>query len=137
MTRLEFSNQLSELRQSSGIKMKDICFAMNVMPTEIYRLENGKNSFNMAKAISYLHSINGYIQLRKNKTIYSIMQYEDIVQWLINERKDNYTQRALTQKTGCANGTIGNIESGKSIMSIDFFLRLAEVLEFSITIAEK
>lgn len=134
MERIEFCELMVEAKKRSGISTSQVSFELKMLLPSLRRLEKGIHNFSVSKAIDYLHSINGYIQLHKNKTIYSIMQYEDIVQWLINERKDNYTKHALTQKTGCANGTIGNIESGKSVMSIDIFLRLSEVLGFSITI---
>lgn len=134
MTREQFCNNLLEHRKTSGVKMRDICFAMNVMPTAIYRLENGKNNFSMDKAIGYLSAINHRIYLIKEKIEFEIIKYEDIVRWVIQARLKIHTQRELATKIECTNATIANTELGKSIVSVDIFLRLVEALGYSINI---
>jgi transcriptional regulator with XRE-family HTH domain len=66
MTRKEFCENLANCRKISEVKMKDICFAMGVMPTAIYRLENGKYSFSIDNVFIYLKAI-GYKMYIINK----------------------------------------------------------------------
>jgi DNA-binding XRE family transcriptional regulator len=134
MTRKEFSDRLVECRKTSGVKVKDICFAMDSMERSVYLLEKATHNFSMAIVILYLKAINVQFKLRDKinyKTI-TIKEYKDIVNWLVNFRKPEYTQRSLAEKIECSNITIANIESGKNIVSIDIFLRLVDVIGFKI-----
>ena len=52
MTRQEFCDMLATIRQQSNKKMTEICAAMGVLPTAIYRLEKNYNNFEIDKALT-------------------------------------------------------------------------------------
>jgi transcriptional regulator with XRE-family HTH domain len=140
MTREEFCKQLIDCRKASGVKMKDMCFAMGVMPTTIYRLESAKNSFSIDNVFMYLKAIECQMSLKnsskKNKS-FAINKYQDIIDWLVKSRKPDYTQRSLAERIDCSHITIANYESGKNIIGVDIFLRIIDALEFTVELKSK
>jgi DNA-binding XRE family transcriptional regulator len=110
---------------------------MGVMPTAIYRLESEKNNSSLDKVIQYLNAINLKISLVNKKTNerFLISQYKDVINWLTNSRKPDYTQRSLAEKVSCSYIAIAHIESEKSVVSVDIFLRLVDSLGFEVELS--
>lgn len=136
MNREEFCQMLLNTRLEKNISLYAVQKNMGLTFQQAKRIEIGENNFNLNKAIDYLSSVESWIQLRKNKKKYSILKYQDAIDWLMKSREGIYSQRLLTKKIGCGEGTIRKIESGKSIMSIDMFLRFVDEFEFYIEIAK-
>lgn len=64
-----------------------------------------------------------------------ISDYEQFVDWLIEIRTNaGYTQRKLAEKTGITQVTIANIESEKSVVTIDYFFKIIEALGYVLNI---
>jgi len=137
MERKEFCDKLYELRKGSGVKLKSICFAMDSSGNAIYRIETAAHNFSMSNVVPYLTAVNIQMALTKGKELFVINEYENIVKWLKKSRKPDFTQRSLAERVGCYHVTIANTESGKSVISIDLFLQLADVLGFFIELSPK
>lgn len=127
---------VKDIRQKSGVPMKTICATMDVMPTSVYRLESGTNNFNLKLLMNYLNAINARIVLSSaNKSSVVFSDYEQFIDWLIQTRTQvSYTQRILAEKTGITHVTIANIESKKNVVTIDYFLKIIEVLNYELNI---
>lgn len=127
---------IKNLRQESGVSMKTICMAMDLLPSSIYRFESGKHNFNLKLLFSYLKAINVQMVLSdSNNANVLISDYEQFVDWLIEIRTNaGYTQRKLAEKTGITQVTIANIESKKSVVTIDYFFKIIEALGYVLNI---
>lgn len=136
MERIEFCELILEAKRNSGITTSEISFKLKMLLPSLRRFEKGTHNFSVSKAIDYLKVVNSYIILEKkdSQMKFFIIEYKDIINWLLKSRDGIYTQRMLTHKVGCANGTIGNIEAERSIMSIDLLLKLVDELGFNIKI---
>lgn len=134
MNREEFCQMLLNTRLEKKISLYAVQKNMGLTFQQAKRIEIGENNFNLNKAIDYLSSVDSWIQLRKNKKKYPILKYQDAIDWLMKSRDGVYSQRSLTQNIGLSNGAIRNIESGKSRMSIDIFLKLVDTFGFYIEI---
>ena len=62
---------------------------------------------------------------------------ESIAVWLKAARNGLYTQRSLAEAVGCTYPTIANIERGSNKITVDNFLKLADVLGYTIKIQPK
>lgn len=134
MNRLTFCDEIKHIRKESKIPMKSICFSMDVMPTAISRLENGSNNFNLKLLLSYLRSINAHLVLTYQNSHIAIIDYDQFIDWLINIRNINYSQRSLAEKINVSYTTIANIERKATVISIDTFLKISEALGVEIKI---
>lgn len=138
MNRAEFCEMIQTHRKRSGVPAKQICFAMNTMPTDIYRIEKGYSNTNLNKIIDFLKATNGAIELSNNDDKYTINSYPTFVGWLINIRtSNNYTQRSLADAAGCSYAAIANVERQNNVLSIDTFLKLMDVLGYTIKITSR
>ena len=137
MDRIEFCKLLNNAKLTSGQKMKDVCFALGLMPIGIYRLERGSHNFNVKKAIDYLGAVGYTIVLSNNNDDFIMCEYSLFVDWLKNARKDKFTQRSLAQKIGYTHVAIANVETFKSVISIDVFLQVIEALGYELKIVPK
>lgn len=137
MNRNEFCNMILELRKNSEIKMADICANMGVLPTAVYRIERGSGNFEFGKALSYLASINYSLALTKDNEYVAISDIASIATWLKDARKGAYSQRSLAEAVGCTYPTIANIERGSNKVTVDNFLKLVDVLGYTIKIEKK
>lgn len=127
MTRVEFSKILSNYRKEHGPSIKELCFQLNCMPTDIYRVEKGIHNYNIQKCMSYLHAIGLQLSLATKRSVTVIRSSEDFSKWLKKARA-NISQRTLANQVGVVYPTIANIERGSTIVSIDTFLKILEVL---------
>ena len=138
MNREEFCKILRVCRQQSGYKIKEMCFKLNTMPTDIYRLEGGTNNFLLNRIMDYLSTV-GYViclqDVKSNKLM--LVNYDMVVEWLIHARTGKYSQRALAEQIGRSYVTIANVERNKTNMSIDIFLKIVDVLGYTVTIEKK
>ena len=137
MTRQEFCDLLAAIRQQSNKKMTEICAAMAVLPTAIYRIERGNGNFEIGKALLYLASINYSLTMTNGDNRAEITNIESIATWLKAARNGIYTQRSLAEAVGCTYQTIANIERGSNKVTVDNFLKLADTLGYTIKIEPK
>ena len=137
MNREEFCKILRECRQQSGKIMKIIGFELNMLPGDIYRLEKGGNNFAFDKAIEFLKVMGCVIKLHNQKDIFYITDYFAFVEFLITTRSIKYSQRSLSELAQCSYVAIANIERKKNVMRIDIFLKIVDVLGYTVTIEKK
>ena len=137
MTRQEFCDMLAAMRQKSNRKMTEICAAMGVLPTAIYRLEKNYNNFEIDKALVYIKALDAELYLQGENLEVLLNSSADFSSWLKDIRKGLYSQRSLAEKVGCAYLTIANIERGATVVRIDTLLKLIEVFDYTIKIEQK
>ena len=131
MDRKEFCVLMAKAKQESGRGTSDISFDMKMLLPTLRRFEKGEHNFNLKKIMEYLQVINAHIQIDKN----IIADYENLLAWLVDIRKTHsLSQRALAKEIECAPLTIANIERKETIISIDTFLKIVDVLGCTINI---
>ncbi|NDV64014.1 helix-turn-helix transcriptional regulator [Bacteroides sp. 224] len=138
MLRQEFCDKCKQLREEvTKVSLNEVWRRSGFQPMQTKRLERGVNNFNMNNAISYLSAIEVQMKLKDSKknTVVLIKEYKSIVNWLVKYRKLEFTQRSLAENIECSHITIANIESEKSIVSIDIFLRLVYALRFEVELS--
>jgi transcriptional regulator with XRE-family HTH domain len=136
MTREEFSEKMVKCRENAGCGKNELCRRTGFTFNQLQYLETAANNFNMNLVIRHLKAIECQMSLKNDKT-FTVNKYQDIIDWLVKSRKPDYTQRSLAESTGCSQKTIVNIESGRNIVGIDIFLRLAEALGFTVELKSK
>lgn len=137
MTRQEFCDMLAVMRQKSNKKMTEICAAMGVLPTAIYRLEKNYNNFEIDKALAYIKALGAKFYLQNEDSEVLLNSSTDFSSWLKDIRKGLFSQRSLADQVGCAYLTIANIERGATVIRIDTLLKLIEVFGYTIKIEQK
>lgn len=137
MTRQEFCDMLAAIRQQSNKKMTEICAAMGILPTAIYRLERNYNNFEIDKALAYINVFQMQLLLAKEGKTICLNNSSDFASWLKETRSNQYTQRSLAAQAGCTYQTIANIERGATVVRIDTLLKLVEVFGYTIKIEPK
>ena len=134
MNRKEFHQLLVNAKQESGISTSSISFELKMLLPTLRRFEKGTNNSNMKKIFDYLRVINFYLLLNNTKKLHN---YDELVDWLVMFRKNKYSQRQLAEKIGVAYLTIANIERKATVMSLDTFLKIADIGEVDIKIINK
>lgn len=129
MNRKEFCELLIAAREKSKIKMKTICSTLSVVPTSIYRLEKGGYDFSIKSLLLYLPAINHSLIIEHNgKKQHIIKCYADILKYIRSIRKtSNYSQQELASLIGVTRVQLSNIESKKSVIHIDTFLKIISI----------
>lgn len=134
MDRLEFCNILAVAKENSGKTTSEISFAMKMLLPTLRRFEKGEHNFNVKKVMEYLNVINNQLVLisATNKDV--CRTYDEIVLWIKNTREGEFSQRKLAEAIQSSHITIANIERQISIISIDVFLKIVQVLGYEIKI---
>ena len=136
MDRQEFTKILSEYRKHSGVPTKELCFKLQCMSSELYKFENAKHNYNLQKCFDYLNAIGVCMAIKAvdNQSVI-IKDYPTLLHFVINERLVlGYTQRSLCSAIKRSQASIACVETQKNIMTIDTLLKIAEVLNFTISI---
>lgn len=137
MERSEFCKMLTNAKVKSGIKTSEMSFAIKMLLAALIRFEKGKHNFGMERAIEYLNIAHAQICLEANGISHLVGDYSQLVQWQISSRTGRYSQRELAELTGYSRITIVNIETMKCVISVDMFLKIADVLGYTIKIVDK
>lgn len=135
MDRIEFCDMLVKAKERSGIKTSDISFNIRVHASSLRMTEKGVHNFSIKKAIDYLNAFGGNICIAKSQekgiVVYS---YENLLEWYLINRKKSYTKYSFAKRIEYSHVSVLNIETGKCTMSVDTFLKIAEVFGFEISI---
>ena len=138
MNRQEFCQIIADIRKQSTIKMKDICFQMEVMPTAIYRLEKGSSNFEMGNMMSYIKALQHILVIENGQHSYRTNDAQELGSILALIRKEKaISQRTLAEKAGYSHLKIANIERKTTTISIDTLLRTVDVLGYTINIEKQ
>lgn len=137
MDRLEFCQQLVQARENVGVSKNEQCRRTGVAFKQLQLLESKPNNFAINKAIDYLTAIGCSLVISNGKQAVSINYASDFSDWLKDARHGKFSQRALADAVGCVYPTIANIERGKTIVTIDTFLKIIDVLGYTVQIENK
>lgn len=134
MDRKEFSNMLVEARKKAGKTRFDIGFLLRKPQGFCQRIENAQHNFKVRLAQECLDVIGYNICLYKNDQRYVIMSKSELSDWIKLCIKDFGGQSALSNNLGISRLTLSQAVSGKTDISIDSFLSIAEVCNYQVKI---
>lgn len=131
MDRKEFLNLMVAAKELSGKSTNTVSFDLRMQWSTLRRFEKGTNNSNMKKIFDYLRVIGFCLFLNNTE---KLRNYDELVDWLVAFRTNKYSQRQLAEKIGVAYLTIANIERKATVMSLDTFLKIAEIGDVEIKI---
>ena len=138
MTRQEFSAQLAAIRKSTDIKIKDLCYTLNVLQSEVYRLETGKFNYSTKRILAYCQCVGIELQIHYADTDVVIDNYDTLLSTIIDVRKSaGHTQRSLSSSIDISHRAIAYTETQKSALTIDVMLKICDTCDAVITIKRK
>lgn len=140
MDRFDFIDLLDDIKCTSNKTTADLSYDMHIPWGAVRRLEEGRTNFGIDSILKYIKCLDHHIQLTNlSNNVYHIPKYDDLIVWLKETRREKFTkfsQRSLAQNIGCSYVNIANIETHKSVMSIDTFLKLTTLFVTNIKIVE-
>lgn len=138
MTRQEFSAQLAAIRKATDIKMKDICYTLNVLQNAVYRLEGGKFNYDTNRMLAYCQCVGIELKIHYADTDVVIDNYDTLLSTIIDVRKSaDHTQRSIASAIGISYQTIAYVETQKNTLTIDVMLKICDTCGAVITIKKK
>ena len=138
MTRQEFSAQLAAIRKSTDIKIKDLCYALNVLQNAIYRLEGGKFNYDTNRMLAYCQCVGIELEIHYAGTDVVIDNYDTLLSTIIDVRKSaGHTQHSIASTIGMTRHAISYTETQKSALTIDVILKICDTCGAVITIKKK
>lgn len=138
MTRQEFSAQLAAIRKTTDIKIKDICYKLNVLQDAVYTLEGGKFNYNTNRMLAYCQCVGIELKIHYAGTDVVIDNYDTLLSTIIDVRKSaGYTQRSIASTIGVSQPTIAYTETQKNALTIDVMLKICDTCDAVITIKRK
>ena len=137
MDRITFSSLLINEREKRNIGKNELCRMTGFTFLQLQRLESASNNFNMSLVFRYLTSVDAVLILCNGNNSYAMQEYSEYATWLANARNGLYSLRKLAETANCSYSAITNVERGKTIISIDLFLKLADTLGYAIKIEPK
>jgi len=137
MNRNEFSQMLVNTRENAGVGKNAMCRKTGFTFVQLQLLETKPNNFAMDKAFHYLDSIDKQLVAFNDSNNVTLFSIASIATWLKDARKGAYSQRSLAEAVGCTYPTIANIERGSNKVTVDNFLKLVDVLGYTIKIEKK
>lgn len=138
MTRQEFSTQLAIIRKATDIKIKDLCYKLNVLQDAIYRLEAGRFNYDTNRMLAYCQCIGIELQIHYVDTDVVIDNYDTLLSTIIDVRKSaGHTQRSIASTIGVSYQGIAYTEVQKNALTIDVMLKICDTCGAVITIKRK
>ena len=138
MTRQEFSSQLAAIRKATDIKIKDLCYALDVLQDAIYRLEAGRFNYDTNRMLAYCQCVGIELKIHYADTDVVIDNYDTLLSTIIDVRKSaDHTQRSIASAIGISYQTIAYVETQKNTLTIDVMLKICDTCGAVITIKKK
>lgn len=134
MNRLDFCKLMEQAKIASGIPASEISFSMKMLMPTLRRFEKGEHNFSLVKVMEYLQVLHAQLVIYNEKSTVVVTEYSQLIEWLVSARKNGYTQRKLAEAVGISYVMLARIESNKSNLSIDVYLKIIEVLGYSVNI---
>lgn len=134
MNRLDFCKLMEQAKIASGIPASEISFSMKMLMPTLRRFEKGEHNFSLVKVMGYLQVLHAQLVIYNEKSTVVVTEYSQLIEWLVSARKNGYTQRQLAEAVGISYVMLARIESNKSSLSIDVYLKIIEVLGYSVNI---
>ena len=134
MDRLEFSGLLINTREAECVSKNQMCRLMGIMFTNLQRLERGNNNYNIKTIVAYLDALGYCISLSG----ILCCSYHDVILCIIDMRhKLQHTVRSLTALLQYSYASYSRIENERTLLNIDLFLRIVDVLGLELKIVKK
>lgn len=137
MDRKDFSSLLAGQREARGMGKNELCRAIGFTFSQLQRLENALNNFNMNLAFRYLNAVGAVLVLDNGKTVRVCQEYNECIKWLVSVREGVCSYRQLATLAQCSSAAIAYIEHGKVVASIDLFLKLVGAFGYDVKIEPK
>lgn len=135
MTREEFCNLMAVAKNQMGKTTTELSFDMRMQWTTLSRFEKGKHNFSLTKVMEYLSVLKSELVISGETLTVFCTDYDQLVHWLVSERQlHGHTQRSLAEVVGVSYVMLARIESRKSDLTIDMFLKIAQVFGCDIDI---
>ena len=134
MNRLDFCKLMEQAKITSGIPASEISFSMKMLMPTLRRFEKVEHNFSLVKVMEYLQVLHAQLVIYNEKSTVVVTEYSQLIEWLVSARKNGYTQRKLAEAVGISYVMLARIESNKSSLSIDVYLKIIEVLGYSVNI---
>lgn len=134
MNRLDFCKLMEQAKIASGIPASEMSFSMKMLMPTLRRFEKGEHNFSLVKVMEYLQVLHAQLVIYNEKSTIVVTEYSQLIEWLVSARKNGYTQRKLAEAVGISYVMLARIESNKSSLSIDVYLKIIEVLGYSVNI---
>lgn len=110
-------------------------YKLKMMPAAINRLESGKHNPNMETVMRYILAANGEIKLSGNSFSLKLSSYEEVLNFVIMVRKQKgLSQLKLAEIFNISKTNITNIENQKVKLTCDYFLKIINLADLSISI---
>ena len=132
MNRTEFCEMMAQAKKKSGVTTSELSFTLRMLVSTLRRFEKGTHNFSVQKLMEYLNVLNANLCIEKNDKQLIVLGYSQLINACIEARSKQYSQRALAELLGCSQKNIATIEKEKSALSIDTFLKLMDVLGYTI-----
>lgn len=136
MDRLTFSKMLVQSKIASGMNGRDMIMRMNMLPNGILRIEKAVKNYSVATCFRYLNATGYVITLAKKERSFVIHDPDEAHSWLFfaaGMTSDN----KLADLLGCCVSTVRNARAKRNKLSIDIFLKAAEVFGYKLTLVER
>lgn len=133
MDRIEFCNMLVAAKERSGKSTNTVSFDLRMQWAVLRRFEKGVNNPSMNKVFDYLSVVNATLMLGTK----SFTDTKSLIAYLVKARTGKWTQRQLADVIGISYVMVARVESGKSNLTLDVFLKIAEVLGYTIKVENK
>ncbi len=138
MTRVEFCRQMAEIRKASPTKLRDLCVCLDMLPSNIYRLENGKNNLGMLQVVQYLIFFDYCIAIQVKLDTYIIDNEQKVSDAMMRLRiQTNLSQREFAERIGITYAMVGYVEKHQRSLTLDSLLKICEAFNFTIQIIKK
>lgn len=133
MDRAKFCKMLEIAKKYSGKTTSDISFDMRILPGNVRRIERGLFAFRMDRCLKYLEYIGYCIRLTSGDKVCDIRDYADIVSWFKN-CGGGKSRPSIASELNIDRSYVRLIENGDNCISIDKFLKFAEVCKYDVTL---
>lgn len=138
MTRQEFSAQLAAIRKTTDIKIKELCYTLNVLQNAIYRLEGGQFNYDTNRMLAYCQCVGIELKIHYAGTDVVIDNYDTLLSTIIDVRKSaGHTQHSIASAIGASQPAIAYTETQKNALTIDVMLKICDTCGAVITIKRK
>lgn len=134
MNRIEFCKKMTSVKERVGITTTDVSFDMRMQWSTLKRFEKGVHNFSLIKVMEYLKVLRAQLVIYNDEITVCFAEYSQIPQWLPKARAGKFSQRSLADAVGMSQVMLARVESRKSNLTIDVFLKVIEALGYSVDI---
>ena len=134
MDRISFSNTLKCKRESLNISKYKVSKDTGLTSLQINRIEDAVNSYSMGNIFKYLKAIGCNLQLVNNCNTDVLDCVEKFGSWFTKRRDSDMSMYSLAKQIGSNVVTITKIETARSTVGVDLFLKIVDAFGYKIKI---